>query len=209
MATPFEFDLPLGFGPIPLDPDVEERAEHARRLLTHLPADQRENLDTQVQGLVAGGELMLRSGARVAGQLTVPDADPSVSATFTLAIRDLPNDGAPLGEQGSHRAFMAAIGDELRTRHPDSDIRGVDLTCGPGLVAVRAGSYRFPAERTRSGEPEEAPSYGMQVILPDPDGDRLVVLDTTTSGTERWPEFVEQTFAVANSISFETGTEAE
>lgn len=202
MATEFEFDLPRGFGPVPLDPSPIERAEHARRILSHLGDNALGDRQRAVDGLVIAGEMMRAQGARVAGQLTIEDVDPDVTASFMLAIHDLPDGGVARDGLEARYELVAALVTQLQQRHRDQKVRAAELSSGPAVISVRAGHFQIPAERMTTGIPISAQSYGIQIMVPDPSGDRLIIIDVSTHHTEHWKTFVTQAVSVSESIKF-------
>jgi hypothetical protein len=203
MSTGFSFILPHGFGPIPLDPEIGDREDRARRLLAHLPANSGLDREQAVRGLVMVGGALRAIGAIVAGQLTFGDEDPEIAATVVLVVRDLPRSGADRSSENVRRVVADALAGVLRERHPEGDVRIGELSCGPAVVMTTVGEYRFPAGLMTTGTAVTVPSNRLQVLVPTPDGDGFVVLEMTTCHVEYWGRFVELAMVMANNITFD------
>lgn len=203
MPTGFSFTLPRGFGPIPLDPDARDREQRARRLLEHLPADALGDRAQAIEGLVMAGEALRAVGAVVAGELTLEDEEPSISATVVLAVRELPDGGTDLKSPDARRVAAAALAEVLREHHPDADVRATDFAGGPAVVLTQVGEFQLPGSRTTTGTAVTAPSNRLQVLFPAPEGDTMVVLDMNTYHTQHWARFTELAMAMADGVHFE------
>lgn len=83
------------------------------------------------------------------------------------------------------------------------DVRVVELTAGPAMVAASAGEYRLPPEITGQPETVVRPEFKAEFQLPTPDGKRLVVMAVTTDSEAGWSAVAAEAMRIANSIRFE------
>jgi hypothetical protein len=111
---------------------------------------------------------------------------------LVLAVRGLPEPDA-----GAGAADVAqGIADALRREQPHALVERRELEGGPVVVVRRAGTLRF------TGGTESVDTVSVQVLIPAPDLDELVVLDVSTSHVATAEPVAGLAVAIADTVRF-------
>ena len=193
---------PPGFAPIPLDATPDERVRKAEALLAAVSDGQISDRDAAIDALaILGGELAAR-GVRAAGQFTLLDQPPTVTAMMMLSVNALPDGGMDLTAHGTREAATEAIAAVLRDHSPQSVVETTNLSSGAAVIVHRAGQFEFPGSVTKTGQEVDIPSRGVQYMLPTPNGKTMLTLDVSSPHLEHWERFADMARAMADSITF-------
>lgn len=190
-SVELRYALPHSYGRIPVHDDSTARTEDARAIVELLAVDDPGAATEMVNALVALGGQLRDSGAIEAGEVTLADQPPDVSATLVLSVHEVPAPDSALPTS----SYVEQLAAEIQQRQPFSAVHTHTFSCGPAVVLDRAGTFAVPGTA-------EVESRGRQVILPTPDRDEMVVLDVSTAHVEHWSEFAAVTDAVADTIHF-------
>ncbi|MGH3760781.1 hypothetical protein [Actinophytocola sp.] len=147
-------------------------------------------LPSEFRPIPVRGELRDR-GAVEAGWLPLAE-HPEAAAMLVLAVREVP---AP--RSGMRTAeVVEGMAEALRREQPHAAVESRELAGGPAVVLRRAGTFRFPEH------PAPVDTVDIQVLIPTPDLDEVVVLDVSTGHVGHWPEFAAVALAVAETVRF-------
>ncbi|AOW92300.1 hypothetical protein BFN03_05145 [Rhodococcus sp. WMMA185] len=192
-------NLPPGFARIPIDGDLDARIEAAQSIAALADRGSADPA-TVAEAVLATGDMLRSNGTILAGQLALPETDPSVHAMVTLSTRRLGDGGPELPDLESRVESARAIAKVLSHQNPHATVQYRDLGCGPVVLILRAGHFQLPSDVTVTGESIEIPTDTFQAILPTPDGNSLLVFDMSTSAREHWHHFLPVAMSMVNGI---------
>lgn len=199
-------DLPPGFTGLTVTGDSEQDAAQVQALAQRTAAAAGESPERMTDHLGIIAHVLTDNRARLFGQFATrenTDQEP-VTATVVLAMPELDTTDTDVASVARNGNVVAAeLERQYRQRHPESDVRVVELTAGPAMVAASAGEYRLPPEMTGQPETLVRPEFKAEFQLPTPDGTRLVVMAVITDSEAGWPAVAAEAMRIANSIRFE------
>src|SRR6266496_3647839 len=127
-------DLPPGFTGMPVSDDLELNLRTAWAISQKAAAAVGKTPEEFGGYLVSLVPAMRRTNIRVFGKFAVGDG-PEFLATLTLAV-------VPFPEAGPLESVAGALADIYRRRHPQAEVRLVDLPAGPAMAAIEGGEFR-------------------------------------------------------------------
>lgn len=199
-------DLPPGFTGLTVTGDSEQDAAQVEALAqrTAAPAGQSRERMADHLGIIAN--MLADNRALLFGRFATREntEQEPVTATVVLAMPELDTEDTDVSQVARNGNLVAAeLERQYRQRHPESDVRVVELTAGPAMAAASAGEYRIPPEMTGQAETVVRPEFKAEFQLPTPDGKRLVIMAVTTDSEAGWPAVAADAMRIANSIRFE------
>lgn len=200
-------DLPPGFTGLPLTGDEEQDTSSVTDLAARTARQAGHSTEQMAEYVGLLASLMADNQARLFGRFATSDEHlpEPVVANFVLAMPELAAGDSDIADHIAPNASVVAgeLEKNYRKRHPAADVRVVELTIGPAMVAASAGEYRLPPEVTGQAAPVVRQEFKAEFQIPTPDGSRLVVMAVTTDSEAGWPAVAAEAMRIANSIRIE------
>ncbi|MYW00198.1 hypothetical protein [Streptomyces sp. SID3343] len=203
IAPPVWFKLPDAFTQIPLDDDLEVRADRVGELVmgdveSITSYEEAESLVKAMAFWGAMSEVLDEQGAMIAAILAVPrDTGDEVDViSFALTFTQV----TPAPPEVAIPGLLTTVEREK----PDADVRAMTLPCGEAVAAVAIGDLRLPVPEPEPGRPDTLDMFmgHIQVLIPVPNEPWLAVFDMTSTAQESWPECSELMAGIMRSVSF-------
>ena len=191
-------DLPDSYLPLPLL-DIDNVLATAEVTLSELCPPERQDLLYATLGTFSTllDELAARNAVYCGlGWHESPTDGAVVSSTLVVSIQLMgPEERSPRLVLGDLVTAAADSGDQAQ-----ADL--VDLANGPALFVESVRSLPRPTLPGQSGEPGMADVYQLQVTVPSPKGEWVVVLEFSTPQVEYGVLYREMMILLANSVAF-------
>lgn len=200
MSHHLEIALPSGFGAIPLHRNPDECERQAHELLLSLPQGSIPDLPAAVRGLVSISAALVRSGAMVAGYLTLVDQPASVSAFVVVAVQNLSTEHLQPPVATRDQAVSALIS-TMRDLPQCKPWEIVHLDTGSAARSTRTVTLEVPGSVTVNGASETLESRGVQYLIPGPTLRNFIALDVSTTHAKHWHRFQHLAHTIANSLT--------
>lgn len=205
-------DLPPGFTGLTVTGDDEQDAARVDALARRTAEAAGQSPERMADHIALIAHVLADNRARLFGRFATREntEQEPVTATIVLAMPELDTEDTDASRVARNGNLVAAeLERQYRQRHPEADVRVVELSAGPAMVAASAGEYRLPPEMTGQAQTVVRPEFKAEFQLPAPDGHRLVVMAVTTDSEAGWPAVAAEAMRIANSIRFEESPTAE